>query len=97
VRRTDYKNWMTIMVEGFLASRAFYSKAMDLFRSKYNCEEAEVIFVMASDDERWSVEMFSNEFDVFFTSEANTRFSYRQPTFDLAVMSLCDHSIFRYI
>jgi hypothetical protein len=39
VRRTDYKLWMTVLVKGYLASADYYSKAMDMFRKKYNSDK----------------------------------------------------------
>jgi hypothetical protein len=57
-----------------------------------------VLFVLASDDEDWSKRMFSSEPDVVFTSSAKTKYSMNQPeTFDLAVMSQCNHSILRNV
>ena len=38
VRRTDYKLWMNVLVKGHLASKKFYSKAMDWYREKYNSD-----------------------------------------------------------
>ena len=95
VRRTDYQRWMSILVKGYLASKGFYSSAMDWFRKKYNSDKSEVVFVLATDDSEWSTRMFEAEKDVVFTSRASTRYSSYQPAFDLAVMAQCNHSIIR--
>jgi len=38
VRRTDFKEWMTEQVGGFVASKEFYVKAMDYLRTKFRCQ-----------------------------------------------------------
>jgi len=97
VRRSDFKEWMNTNARGgFVASQRFYLTAMEYYRSKYNSVTKTVVFVMASDDDKWCQKMFSNFSDVFFTSSSTTNLSKQQPTFDLAVLSSCNHSIIRY-
>ncbi len=55
---------------------------------------SDVIFVLASDDDLWCKKMFGHKDDVVFTSSVS---NVQQPTFDLVVMSQCNHSISRYI
>ena len=53
---------------------------------------------MASDDVDWCKEKFGNLADLVFTMDSKSRFATEwQPTFDLAVLSLCDHSILRFV
>jgi hypothetical protein len=60
---------------------------MEVFRKKYNSFKREVVFVLASDDEEWCRQMFSNETDVVLTSNADQKLAAfsakKQPTFDL--------------
>jgi len=70
---------------------------MDDYRKKFNNENQTVLFFMASDDIEWVTTLFSNISDVILTLSAPAEFQKRQPTFDLATMSLCNHSIFRYL
>ncbi len=52
---------------------------------------------MASDDVGWTRANFGNMSDLVFTMDSKSRFAIEhQPTFDLAVLSLCDHSILRF-
>jgi len=97
VRRNDFKDWMaTYAFGGFVASQKFYLSAMEHYRNKYNSKTSTVIFVMASDDVKWCRKMFGNLADVILTSSYQTKFSNQQPTFDLAVLSSCHHSIIGY-
>jgi hypothetical protein len=51
---------------------------------------------MASDDMKWCKAMFGDFSDVVFASDTKSQFAKdRQPTFDLALLSQCDHSIIR--
>jgi len=94
VRRSDFKEWMiTYAKGGFVASHKFYKSAMENYRNKYNSETSTIVFVMASDDDQWCRKMFGKMSDVIYTSSATTNLSKQQPTFDLAVLSNCNHSI----
>jgi len=96
VRRNDFKWWMTTYAQGgFVASQRFYLTSMESFRTKYNSENSTLVFVMGSDDDQWCRKMFGNMSDVIYTSSATTNLSKQQPTFDLAVLSSCNHSIIR--
>jgi len=92
---TDYKDWLRSRVSGQLVSSQYFRQAMAAFREKYRSNTTEVLFVMASDDIDWCQTMFSNETDVVFASAASQKYDVKQPTFDLAVLSLCHHSIIR--
>jgi hypothetical protein len=70
---------------------------MNIFREKYVTSSSAVLFVMASDDDKWCKDMFANETDVVFTSSLTSPFSEKQPTFDLAILSQCNHSIIRQL
>ncbi len=54
--------------------------------------------MIASDDVDWCKSTFGQFSDVVFSVDSKSPFSVtHQPTFDLAVLSLCDHSIFRFV
>ena len=92
---TDYKDWLSQKDYGELASKAYFFEAMNIFREKYVTASAGVLFVIASEDIKWCEQMFLNESDVVLTSSSLSMFSKTQPTFDLAIVSLCNHSILR--
>ena len=95
-RRTDFKDWMTKLGHGgFVASQKFYLIAMKIYRNKYNSPSSKIVFIMASDDDQWCRKMFGNVSDIVFASSSTSLFSKQQPTFDLAIMSQCNHSIMR--
>jgi hypothetical protein len=93
---TDYKRWLFRRGFGDLASRPYFLEAMNIFRKKYVTSSTAVLFVIASDDMAWCKKMFLNEIDVVLTSSSSSKFSKQQPTFDLAILSHCNHSILRY-
>jgi len=96
VRRSDFKDWMKNQGHGgFVASQKFYLSAMDHYRNKYNDNNSTVVFIIASDEVQWCRKMFGNMSDVVLTSSATTPLSKQQPTFDLAALSHCNHSIIR--
>jgi len=70
---------------------------MNIFREKYVTSSSAVLFVMASDDDKWCKDMFANETDIVFTSSFSSPFLEKQPTFDLAILSQCNHSIIRQL
>jgi hypothetical protein len=76
-----------------VASSQYILKAMDHFRQKFRTPSNEVLFVMASDDIKWCQLMFSKESDVVLASTMAKKYSVKQPTFDMAVLSNCNHSI----
>ena len=96
VRRTDYVEWLSYFVGGQLVSSRYFTEAMNIFRRKYNTNTTEVLFVMASDDIQWCKDKFGNVNDVVLTASFTSMSSSKQPTFDMAVMAQCNHSIFRY-
>ena len=69
---------------------------MEVFRQKYQTNTTNVLFVMSSDDSKWCQKMFSNDLDVVLTSSFQSDFTINQPTFDLATLAQCHHSIIRY-
>jgi hypothetical protein len=95
IRRTDYKKWLLEKGYGKLASREYFVAAMNTFRKKYVTSSTAVLFVIASDDVKWCKAMFANESDVVLAASSSSKFSKQQPTFDLAILSQCDHSILR--
>ena len=58
---------------GFVASHKFYLSAMEYYRNKYDSETSTVVFVMASDDDKWCRKMFGNMSNVIFTSTSTTQ------------------------
>ena len=84
-------------VQGELVSSQYFRAAMDIYRQKYQTSTTNVLFVMASDDPKWCKKMFSNETDVVLTSSFKSKFSSLQPTFDMATLAQCHHSILRFI
>jgi len=95
VRRNDFKDWMKSEGHGFVASQKYYLIAIEYYRNKYNSFNSTAVFIMASDDDQWCRKMFGNMSDVVFTSSSTTLLSKQQPTYDLAVLSHCNHSILR--
>jgi len=96
VRRNDFKDWMKNQGHsGFLASQKYYLSAMEYYRNNYSSSNTTVVFIVASDDDQWCRKMFGNMSDVVFTSSSTTLLSRQQPTYDLAVLSHCNHSILR--
>lgn len=89
VRRTDYAVWLKNKVDGRLLTKQYYVKAMDYFRKQND----QVVFVVASDDNEWCKDMFSNMSDVAFT-QVNS--GSNRPEYDLAVLAHCNHSIIGY-
>ena len=83
--------------DGSLTSSTYIDTAMDIFRQKYGTNSTTVLFIMASDDLKWCQEKFSRHADVVFTSSFESKFSEKQPTFDLAVLTQCNHSILRFV
>ena len=77
-------------------SSQYFRVAMNSTRVKYKTASNDVLFVMASDDIDWCRTMFSNETDVVFASSAAEKYNVTQPTFDMAVLSMCHHSIMRW-
>lgn len=56
----------------------------------------QVGFTIASDDVAWCKSVFGDSPDIFFTVDGKSHFgTTHQPTFDLAILSLCQHSILR--
>ena len=94
---SDYKDWLQTRVNGHLVSSEYFRLAMTTFRERHRSNASEVLFVMASDDIDWCQAMFSNETDVVFASTEALKYKVKQPTFDLAVLSLCHHSIIRQV
>jgi hypothetical protein len=95
-RRNDFKDWMkTLGHGGFVASQKFYLSAMEFYQNKYDSSSSKTVFIMASDEDQWCRKMFGNMSDVVFTSSSTTPLSRKQPTFDLAALSHCNHSIIR--
>jgi len=82
--------------QGFVASKNFFFLAMDTYRQKYNSNNQSVLFIMAGDDGEWAQGTFGNLSDIIFTTSAPEECQNLQPSFDLATMSICNHSIFRY-
>ena len=76
-------------------SSQFIRAAIEVFQQKYNTEKTKVLFVMASDDPKWCQDMFSNDTNVILTSTFQNQITKQQPTFDMAVLSHCNHSIVR--
>ena len=85
----DYSVWLKNKVNGRLLSKLYFTEAMENFRGRY---EANVTFVVASDDKEWCKQMFQNLSDVVLTPRYQT---LKKGEFDLAILANCDHSIIR--
>ena len=68
VRRTDYMIWLAKRVKGKLASALYFSAAIAWFEKKYGRENT--IFVVATDDYKWSHNVFKGLRNVAFASNA---------------------------
>ena len=88
-RRTDYANFLRKLVSGHLPSTAYFTDAMDRFRSKYG---PRVQFLWASDDLQWGKRYFGHLGDVHFVRD----FLGEDWLSDFSVLASCDHFIFRY-
>ena len=69
---------------------------MDLFRQKYNNNSTKVVFLASSDNFGWIKQIFVNPGDVFFPHELVTVPNSLAAGLDLAILSLCNHSIIDY-
>lgn len=96
-RRTDYKEWMKWRLDGSLASKSYFLKAMDIMRARHNSNRTKLLFLVGSDDPDWCKEVFKSLDDVIVINTIHSKYSNVQPTWDLALMSACEHSILRYI
>ena len=83
--------------DGALTSSTYIDTAMDIFRQKYGTNSTNVLFALASDDLKWCQEKFSRHADVVFTSLFESKFYEKQLTFDMAVLTQCNHSILRFV
>ena len=74
----------------------YFNHAMDLFRQKYNNNSTKVVFLASSDNFGWIKQIFVNPGDVFFPHELVTVPNSLAAGLDLAILSLCNHSIIDY-
>ena len=83
VRRTDYADWLHSRVSGKLVGATYLYKAMQLMKSKF----FDAIFIVLSDDMGWCKENLNfPEFHVEFLGPS-------EPIIDMAILSVCNHSI----
>ncbi len=92
---SDYEEWLSFRHNGKLVSKTYYETTMNYFKSKYATNSTTVLFVMASDDIAWVKDMFGHDEDVVLVSTYSSPFANKQPIFDMAVLSQCNHSIIR--
>lgn len=89
VRRTDYPAYVRRKYNIDSANESFYLHAMEWFRVRYE----NVAFLVVSDDIQWCKKnLVSLHEDIFFVGNGNTG----SPGYDLALLSLCNHSIIDY-
>ena len=74
----------------------YFNHAMDMLREKYNNNTTKVKFLATSDNYGWLKQTIINPGDVFFPSELVTVPKSFAAGLDLAILSLCDHSILDY-
>ena len=74
----------------------YFNYAMDLFREKYNNNNTRVMFLATSDNYGWIKQTIINPGDVFHPSEHVSVPKSFAVGLDLAILSLCDHSILDY-
>ena len=70
-------------------SKAYFNTAMAYFRGKY---DANVIFIVASDDIGWSRNVFRKEANVVYTRTSSDGAQMKTYT-DFAILANCNHSI----
>ncbi|KAI4493223.1 hypothetical protein M0802_009511 [Mischocyttarus mexicanus] len=89
VRRTDYVDYLWQKLKVRPAPISYYFAAMDYFIGKYD----NVLFVVTSDNIAWcKYNLRSKRHRISFVSEADGK----GPGKDLAVLSVCNHSIIDY-
>lgn len=89
VRRTDYVDYLWQKLKVRPAPISYYFAAMDYFVGKYD----NVVFIVTSDNIDWCKNNLRSErHKMSFVSEADGR----GPGKDLAVLSVCNHSIIDY-
>uniref|UniRef100_A0A8C4QGA0 L-Fucosyltransferase n=1 Tax=Eptatretus burgeri TaxID=7764 RepID=A0A8C4QGA0_EPTBU len=87
VRRGDYVRVMPDVWKGVIGDADYLRKAMDVFRTRY----ADALFMVASDDMAWCMQHVDvARGDVIFVGNNNQA----EPQRDLAVLSMCNHTIF---
>ncbi|XP_064479910.1 galactoside alpha-(1,2)-fucosyltransferase 2-like [Ornithodoros turicata] len=86
VRRGDYVNIMRDELQGVVADKTYFEKAMGYFRSRYK----ELIFVVVSNDMAWCEENIDASLgDVYFPGDGDEN----SPGNDLALLVQCNHTI----
>ncbi|XP_059094053.1 galactoside alpha-(1,2)-fucosyltransferase 1-like isoform X2 [Tigriopus californicus] len=91
VRRTDYPRYLKTH-NGTAVTENYFYKALDMFRDKFG---SSVVFVSATDDQKWVEAKFSKFSDVYFSSKMDTG-KIDPVHFDFALLSHCNHSIYSY-
>lgn len=90
VRRTDYARYIK-KHNGKAVTENYFYKAMKMVREKFG---PSVVFVSATDDPKWSKSKFSKFPDVYFSTKMDMG-KIDPVHFDFALLSHCNHSIFR--
>eukprot|EP00090_Calanus_glacialis_P028129 TRINITY_DN4506_c0_g1_i6.p1 TRINITY_DN4506_c0_g1~~TRINITY_DN4506_c0_g1_i6.p1 ORF type:complete len:402 (-),score=64.60 TRINITY_DN4506_c0_g1_i6:206-1411(-) len=97
-RRTDYGWHMESLAGATMVDHTYFDKAFDIYRSRYNTDSSQVVFLAVSDDQAWIKANLGKHSDVRFGLD----FSQGQiedaqmPGFDLCLLASCDHSIHTY-
>ena len=73
----------------------FFDAAFDIYRTRYNDERNQVIFLAVSDDITWIRENLGRHSDVRFGDEYSRASVHQEDLvgFDLAVLATSDHSV----
>ena len=98
VRRTDYKEFLRKNWGGHAVSKLFFTRAMETYRERY--PRHKFLFLVVSDDLRWSKRMFLDVEDAVMAASAGPVLrgkhgSNASTHFDLALQASCNHSIMR--
>ncbi|XP_066970483.1 galactoside 2-alpha-L-fucosyltransferase Sec1-like isoform X1 [Macrobrachium rosenbergii] len=83
IRRTDYLKHAKMMFGAKLPDSSYFDRALEHYRAKF---PGKVVFVAASDDQDFVKRALIKHPDVRFSPGTS-------PTFDMALLSSCNHSI----
>ena len=84
VRRTDYMHHLKVLYNASPVNADYFLRHMNIYRNKYQ----RVLFVVLSDDPEWCERELHGD-DVVVTKT-------NSPVQDMAIMSICNHSIIDY-
>ena len=94
-RRQDYREQLWTKNKGYLPSKRYFLDSFDHIRKAIHPKKA--VFVVASDDIKWTRRMFQRTPNVFHFMNFYPKGlpDAIKPGIDMCLLSLCDHSILR--